>query len=416
MQTEQLSFFRSTTWTVIGITQYIRGLFESDHNLQDVRVRGEVSNFSQPRSGHVYFTLKDESASLRCVMWRNTVMEQSFLPKDGDAVEVHGSITIYEAGGQYQLYADEILPLGRGALYQEFLRLKEQLQSEGLFDESRKRPIPQWPHTIGIITSPTGAALRDMLNTLRRRYPLVNVVLAPTTVQGDDAPPGIAAAIKALNNIIKPDVILLARGGGSIEDLWAFNDPRVAYAIAASEAPLISGVGHQTDFTIVDFVADLRAPTPTAAAELATPDRAELMVSLSEINQRLVRGMLAIIENERWEARNVHHRLERISPSGRIRTDKQRLDEYIIRIGTAINHVIKFQQTRLTGVQQHLSSLNPMAILDRGFAVISKADGKVVRTIGQVKKGELINVRVTDGEFGAKVSGVGSENIHNKSD
>ena len=416
MQTEQLSFFRSTTWTVIGITQYIRGLFESDHNLQDVRVRGEVSNFSQPRSGHVYFTLKDESASLRCVMWRNTVMEQSFLPKDGDAVEVHGSITIYEAGGQYQLYADEILPLGRGALYQEFLRLKEQLQSEGLFDESRKRPIPQWPHTIGIITSPTGAALRDMLNTLRRRYPLVNVVLAPTTVQGDDAPPGIAAAIKALNNIIKPDVILLARGGGSIEDLWAFNDPRVAYAIAASEAPLISGVGHQTDFTIADFVADLRAPTPTAAAELATPDRAELMVSLSEINQRLVRGMLAIIENERWEARNVHHRLERTSPSGRIRTDKQRLDEYIIRIGTAINHVIKFQQTRLTGVQQHLSSLNPMAILDRGFAVISKADGKVVRTIGQVKKGELINVRVTDGEFGAKVSGVGSENIHNKSD
>ncbi|MCD6401417.1 MAG: hypothetical protein J7L73_05750 [Anaerolineales bacterium] len=190
----------------------------------------------------------------------------------------------------------------------------------------------------------------------------------------------------------------------------------VAYAIAASEAPLISGVGHQTDFTIADFVADLRAPTPTAAAELATPDRAELMVSLSEINQRLVRGMLAIIENERWEARNVHHRLERTSPSGRIRTDKQRLDEYIIRIGTAINHVIKFQQTRLTGVQQHLSSLNPMAILDRGFAVISKADGKVVRTIGQVKKGELINVRVTDGEFGAKVSGVGSENIHNKSD
>ena len=252
------------SWSVTDLTRYLRELLESDELLQDVWVQGEVSNLSRPASGHLYLTLKDDSASLRCVMWRNAVLRQGFVPRDGDAIQVHGAISIYEAGGQYQLYADIFRPAGEGALFQEFLRLKALLETEGLFDPQRKRPIPSRPRCIGIVTSPTGAALQDMLNTLKRRYPLVEVVLAPTPVQGDAAPLGIITALHDVVRVANPDVIILARGGGSIEDLWAFNDERVARAIAASPVPVITGVGHETDFTIADFVSDLRAPTPTA--------------------------------------------------------------------------------------------------------------------------------------------------------
>jgi len=230
---EQLSLFAPPTWSVSEITRYLRDLLGGDPTLQDLWVLGEVSNFSRPSSGHLYFTIKDSTATLRCVMWRTTAMRQSYIPREGDAIEVHGSINVYEAGGQYQLYADLFRPAGEGVLYREFLRLKAQLEAEGLFDTERKRPIPEWPHRIGIITSPTGAALRDMLDTIRRRYPLVEVVLAATAVQGEEAPAGIVKALEGLNRVARPDVILLARGGGSIEDLWAFNDERVARAIVA---------------------------------------------------------------------------------------------------------------------------------------------------------------------------------------
>ena len=279
----QPSLFPPSAWSVADVNRYLRDLLESDHNLNDLWVKGEVSNFSRPRSGHLYFTLKDEKASLRCVMWRNSAQRQAYLPSDGDLVEVHGSVSVYEVAGQYQLYADTIKPLGEGALFQEFLRLKAKLEAEGLFDEERKRPIPIWPSRIGIVTSPTGAALRDMVDTLRRRYPLVEVILAPSAVQGREAPPEIVAGLQNLNRTAAPDVILLARGGGSIEDLWAFNDENVARAITASNAPVITGIGHQTDFTIADFVADLRAPTPTAAAELATPNRDDMQLVLAEV-------------------------------------------------------------------------------------------------------------------------------------
>ncbi|MEJ2759898.1 MAG: exodeoxyribonuclease VII large subunit, partial [Anaerolineales bacterium] len=244
--------------------------------MQDIWIRGEISNLSLPKSGHMYFTLKDAQASIRCVMWRSQVSRLLNLPQEGEAVEVHGSVSVYEAGGQYQLYADQIRPAGEGQLYQEFLKLKNKLEAEGLFDPDRKRPIPAAPKVVGVVTSPTGAAIRDMLNTLRRRYPLTAVVLAPASVQGESAPAEVAAAILRLNEYAHPDVILVGRGGGSIEDLWAFNSELVARAIAASPAPVISGVGHETDFTIADFVADLRAPTPTAAAELASPDQMEV--------------------------------------------------------------------------------------------------------------------------------------------
>src|SRR5574342_790396 len=266
----QPTLFSTQQWTVSRLTLYIRRLLEENETLQDVWVQGEISNLSRPASGHIYFTLKDSSAALKCVMWRTSAVRLGISLQDGMAVEVHGKIGVYEVSGQYQLYADQIRPIGEGALYQEFLRLKSMLEAEGLFAPERKRPIPLFPHRIGIVTSASGAALRDIINILRRRLPLVEVILAPSPVQGIEAPPALVEAIRLLNDRL-PDVILLARGGGSIEDLWAFNDERVVRAVVASGVPVISGVGHETDFTLCDFAADLRAPTPTAAAELATP-------------------------------------------------------------------------------------------------------------------------------------------------
>jgi exodeoxyribonuclease VII large subunit len=398
----QLSFFQPPSWTVTDLTRYLRELLESDGHLQDMWVQGEVSNLNNPSSGHLYFTLKDAGASLKCVMWRNSVLRQVFRPKEGDAVEVHGNISIYESTGQYQLYADLIRPAGEGALYQEFLRLKARLQAEGLFDEDRKRPIPSWPEVIGIVTSPTGAALRDILNILRRRYPLVRVVLAPTSVQGADAPPGIVAALGQLNQVVKPDVILLARGGGSIEDLWAFNDERVARAIVDSRAPVITGVGHETDFTIADFACDLRAPTPTAAAELATPDQAELRTDLEDFQERMLRNIAACLAAFRGRLVSIDGRLRMRSPMNRVRSGRQHLDDLAHRSAIALSHKLELETVRLSGIEQRLSALNPLAVLDRGYAVITRPDGKKVTSVSQVTSGDELSVRVRDGEFGVK--------------
>ncbi len=399
----QLSFFQPPTWTVSDLTNYLRSLIAGDETLQDLWVMGEVSNVSRPSSGHLYFVLKDAGASLRCVMWRSQVAQQSFVPRDGDAIEAHGYIDVYLVGGQYQLYADYIRPAGEGVLFQEFLRLKARLEKEGLFDAARKRPIPKWPQRIGIVTSPTAAALRDMLNTLRRRYPLVEVVLSPTPVQGEDAPPGIVQALEAINRAVHPDVILLARGGGSIEDLWAFNDERVARAIVASQAPVVTGVGHETDFTIADFAADLRAPTPTAAAELVTPNRADLLVTISDMKQRLERAMRSRLESQRWILHDWLRRLRFRSPQARLRTDRQRLDELIRRSEVAMEHTLILQRTHLTSLEQRLAALNPRSVLERGYAVVSRLDGAVVRSVLQVRADERLNVQVRDGSFGVRV-------------
>jgi exodeoxyribonuclease VII large subunit len=399
----QLSFFEPPTWSVSEITRYLHDLLGSDPALQGLWVYGEVSNLSRPASGHIYFTLKDAGATLRCVMWRNMILRQSFLPRDGDAIEAHGSIEIYEAGGQYQLYADLLRPAGEGVLFREFMRLKAQLDAEGLFDPQRKRPIPKWPRRIGIVTSPSGAALRDMLNTLRRRYPLVQVVLAPTPVQGDEAPPGIVNALQALNRLVQPDVILLARGGGSIEDLWAFNDERVARAIAASTAPVISGVGHETDFTIADFTADLRAPTPTAAAELATPNRADLIPLLTDLRGRLGRALTAELDVRRSELAGAKNSLSLHSPRNTIRNDRQRLDDLTRRASAAASYALALQRARLDGWDRRLLALNPLAVLQRGYAVVTRPDGGLVASASQVTPGDAIRVRLGDGGFPARV-------------
>jgi exodeoxyribonuclease VII large subunit len=399
----QLPLFEPSYWTVTELTSYLRDLIESDQNLQDVWVQGEVSNLSHPRSGHLYFTLKDSNSSLRCVMWRNAVHQQGFIPRDGQSIEVHGGISIYEVQGQYQLYADHIRPLGEGALYQEFLRLKSRLEEEGLFSTDRKRPVPLWPHRIGIVTSPTGAALRDILNTFRRRYPLAEVILAPSTVQGMDAPEQIAAAIRTLNERITPDVILLVRGGGSIEDLWAFNDERVARAIADSHTPVITGVGHETDFTIADFVADLRAPTPTAAAELATPNRTDLLASVGEINKRLVLHTRTYLEDLRFRLNNQKNRLDMRSPMTNIYSSRQRLDENSHRVGYALQQRLRFQRAQLNGLASQLSALNPRAVLQRGYASITKVDGELVKSVHQVGQHEHLQVHITNGDLDVRV-------------
>jgi exodeoxyribonuclease VII large subunit len=405
----QMPMFQIPTWSVTELTRYLRDLLESDENLQDLWVEGEVSNLSRPSSGHLYFTLKDSGAALRCVMWRNAVDRQDFLPRDGDAIEVHGNISLYEASGYYQLYADLIRPAGEGALFQEFLRLKARLESEGLFDPQRKRAIPPWPQVIGIITSPTGAALRDMLRTITRRYPLVDIVLAPTAVQGDEAPAGILSAIESMNQIVKPDVILLARGGGSIEDLRAFNDEGVARAIAASPAPVITGIGHETDFTIADFAADLRAATPTAAAELATPDQADLRGSLSDLSQENLRVMQLLFQTRRAELDRSQNFLLSRTPLARVHRDRQRLDELNSRVGIALAHTLEIDRTRLAGLELRLRTLNPQAILERGFSILTLKDGSSVRSVQQVQPGDDLQVRVSDGEFGARVQNAGKE-------
>ena len=394
----QPSLFSSQQWTVSKLTFYIRNLIESDMSLQDVTVTGEISNLSRPASGHIYFTLKDANASLKCVMWKTSAARLRLSMQEGMAVEVHGKIGIYEVSGQYQLYVDRIKPVGEGVLYQEFLRLKAMLEAEGLFDLERKRPIPELPRKIGIVTSATGAALRDMLNTLRRRLPLVEVILAPSPVQVVDAPPALVAALESLNRQ-KPDVILIARGGGSIEDLWAFNDERVVRAVATSKTPVICGVGHETDFTLCDFAADLRAPTPTAAAELATQvTLLDLAAYVRDANQRLIASTLNLLTVQQADLSALATQLRYSSPERRLRSERQRVDDFSRRALSALVHRVQLQSSHVEGMARRLEALSPLAVLARGYAVVTrKADGRVVSHVADASA--EMRVRVSDGEF-----------------
>jgi len=401
---DQLNLFAPLSYSVSQFTRYLRQLLESDPQLQDVWVTGEVSNLARPGSGHVYFTLKDESAALRCVIWRSAAARIRMTIQNGQAVEAHGAISIYERDGNYQLYVTALRPAGEGLLYQEFLRLKARLEEEGLFDEERKRPLPERPRRIGIVTSPTGAALQDMLNTLRSRYPLVEVVLAPAAVQGEEAPPQIVQALLALNRLIPaPDVILVGRGGGSLEDLWAFNDERVVRAIARSQVPVVTGIGHETDFTLADFAADRRAPTPTGAAVLATPERSELEEELITTRSRLDAALFGQLNTYRSRFDELSFRLGRLSPTWRIQNDRQRLDQLNQAAGRAILHRLQLLRMAELGLGQRLANLNPVAVLQRGYAVVSLEDGSLVRSVQQVYPGLAVTVRVVDGKFEAEV-------------
>jgi exodeoxyribonuclease VII large subunit len=403
----QPSLFQTRRWTVTELTRHLRRLLEGDLTLQDAWVQGEISNFSRPSSGHVYFTLKDSGAALKCVIWKSDALRLRGLPlQDGLSIEAHGKIGVYEPGGQYQLYVDLARPAGEGALYAEYLRLKSLLEAEGLFASERKREIPQFPRKIGILTSPTGAALRDMLNTLRRRMPLAEVFLASAAVQGEAAPNELVAGLQKLNELIKPDVILVARGGGSIEDLWAFNDERVVRAVANSAAPVISGVGHETDFTLTDFAADLRAPTPTAAAELATG------ISLNDLNgfvrnafSRLGSAILTVLDEKERGLIESNGRLKYVSPTRRLVSARQRVDEAERRLARGLNQHLRLEQAQVKHLAQRLESLNPLGILRRGYAVVTVAEtGKVVLTAEQAPVGAELCVKIAAGLLNVRVT------------
>jgi exodeoxyribonuclease VII large subunit len=388
--------------TVSAITAYLRQKLEADVSLQDLWLEGEISNWKQAASGHVYFTLKDDQASIRCVIWRSQASRLVYLPqRDGEAVLAHGKISVYEAGGNYQFYVDDLDPAGQGVLYAQFERLKAQLAAEGLFEADLKQSLPPFPQRIGLVTSPDGAALRDILNVLRRRYPVAKVILSPTLVQGDTAPPQIIAALEAIVQQ-QVEVIILARGGGSLEDLWAFNDGALARAIVTCPIPVISGVGHEVDFTIADFVADVRAPTPSAAAELATPDRSELHRLLHSHQLALLDAARQVVSAARLNLQNQQWALERLSPQVHVNNYRQRIDTLVSRSQQTLQHYLSLQRERTKTLTSQLETLNPQATLARGYAIVQKGQTVVTQT-GQVSRGDDIVVTVSDGDFEATV-------------
>lgn len=395
--------------TVSQLITTVKNLLEVDSDLTDVWVEGEVSNFKQAASGHCYFTLKDSRAVVPCVMWRNDALRLRRLPVDGEQVAIHGYISLYEPQGKLQFYADRLDLAGLGKLYQEFERLKAQLADEGLFDAARKQPLPAWPARIGVVTSSKAAALRDILRTLAVRYPLVDVLLAPTAVQGAEAPAQIAAAIDLLNawNLgVEPiDVLIVARGGGSIEELWAFNDEQVVRAIAASVIPVISGVGHETDFTLSDLAADQRAPTPTGAAALAVPDRLELAGQLPGLRSRLQSAAAGHIDRERRQLVQTRRLLERLSPAVQLATRRQQVDELSRSMTRTAAHRLAVQRAQIDGMRARLASLDPNAVLARGYAILQEpVSGAVITSVAQAASGMAIRARVADGEFDVTVS------------
>jgi exodeoxyribonuclease VII large subunit len=400
---EQLSLYSTSILTVKELTGYLHGILESDGVLRDVWVGGEISNLTRASSGHIYFTLKDQAASIRCAIWRQHAMRLPTAMGEGQSIEAHGYVDIYEAGGQLQFYIDTLRPAGEGRLYQEFLRLKAKLEAEGLFDDSRKRALPEFPHRIGIVTSPTGAALQDILNVLRRRFPLAEVILSPSPVQGIDASAGLVSALTRVI-IEKPDVILLARGGGSIEDLWAFNDETLARAIAASPIPVITGIGHETDFSIADFVADLRAPTPTAAAEMAVPNQEDLIVKLTEWLFKLKRIARHQLDNYLWQLSGLTNQLMSNSPAQTVKFQSEKLADINNHLSMVTQYAMDIRRLNLKDVISHLSALSPQGTLKRGFALITnQLTHMLVTSIEDVSDQVPIHIEVGDGSFGATV-------------
>jgi exodeoxyribonuclease VII large subunit len=383
------------------LTRYLKDLLEEDPFFNDVWVRGEITGYSQPASGHRYFSLKDETAQLRCVLFRNAA---AFAPplRNGMAVVAHGRLSIYEARGDFQLYVDAIEDAGIGLLHLRFEELKARLEAEGLFDQGRKRPIPALPAVVGVVTSASGAALRDILRVLRLRCPLVQVILAPSLVQGEGAAEEVAAAIDALNAQGEAEVVIVARGGGSLEDLWAFNEEAVARAIYRSRLPVIVGVGHETDFTIADFVADHRASTPTAAAAACVPDMSEWQRYLGEARGRLALLAESHLDLARSRLALARRDLHRASPQAQIEDDRQRVDDAARALAAQVAHMLLLRQERLRGIARQLHSLSPLLTLGRGYAIVRREPGgELVTSVTQVTPGQGLSVRVADGSFAA---------------
>jgi exodeoxyribonuclease VII large subunit len=440
-------------WPVSELVSQVRERIEREYG--DVWVEGEISNFRPAPSGHLYFTLKDAEAQLPIVFFRRQAMLLRFRPEDGLHVLIRGRVSVYEQRGQMQLVAEAMEPVGAGSLQLAFEQLKERLKSEGLFDPNRKQPLPSFPRTVGVVTSPTGAVIRDFLNIVARRHSGLNVLVVPVSVQGDQAPAEIEAALTQLNKSGLVDLIVIARGGGSLEDLAAFNSERVARAIASSRLPIVSAVGHETDFTIADFVADLRAPTPSAAAELITEAQHKIGEHLASQDQRLTRAMrfqllhasqrFAALSISRTEARVstlIHRQDQRLDdlvfrqeaaltsylrrqqdhvailaatvlrhdPRRALAQARERLQAFSARLHRSIERSLQRATARIGSLDARLHSLSPLAVLDRGYALVLAADGSVVRSIAQLTQGEALTTRLADGTFNSQVKAISAKN------
>ncbi|MGG3282511.1 exodeoxyribonuclease VII large subunit [Paenibacillus solani] len=438
--------------SVKDINRYIRMKMEGDARLSDVWIRGEISNFTHHSSGHMYFTLKDESSRIRAIMFATHNQRLPFIPKEGTRVIARGNVSVYERDGQYQFYAVQMQPDGIGSLYLAYEQLKTKLDNEGLFAVGRKRPLPRYPQTIGVVTSPTGAAVRDIMITIRRRYPHARTILYPVLVQGKGAAPSIVKAIQVMNDMAEADVLIVGRGGGSLEELWAFNEEIVARAIYQSDIPIISAVGHETDFTIADFVADLRAATPTAAAELAVPSSAELRGQLLQKQRQLNQGLQQRLKRSRERLSSLqrspvliyprrymlqhaerldmltqqlqsslksrlsltrqrqlslHRGLIRFNPRTQVEIAVKRKEQANRQLMNAMQLIMKSKMSELQTEIRHLDALSPLKIMSRGYSLVyDEKEQKLVKSIDEVQLGDLVNVRVTDGRLLCQVWGM----------
>lgn len=391
-----------TALTVSELNNFIKNMFDGNRMLSAIHVRGEISNFVNHRSGHFYFSLKDEGAQIKAVMFRSSAARLKFIPENGMKVTVFGSISVFPRDGVYQMYVTSMQPDGVGALYLAYEQLKNRLESEGLFSEENKRAIPRYPERIGVITSPTGAAIRDIINVLGRRYPIANIYIYPALVQGEGAASTLIDGIEFFDRSRLVDTIIIGRGGGSIEDLWEFNNEALARRIFACSVPVISAVGHETDFTICDFVADMRAPTPSAAAEIAVPDRRELYMALDNLSDRLDRSLLRACEKSR-------ERLTRVTQSSMISDFGAYLSLLLDEVGdleknarTAYEKILADKRLSYLTRVGKLDALNPLSVISRGYSVVQK-DLKTVSSVNEVEKGDIITLRLGDGKLTAAV-------------
>lgn len=393
-------------YQVREVNRYLKGKLEGDDFLQNLGVQGEISNFKHHSSGHMYFTLKDEELTLRCVMFRSQNRRLNFAPRDGLQVIALGSIGVYIRDGVYQFYVEAMEPAGLGSLHLAFEELKRKLAGEGLFSPERKRSLPLLPRRVGVITSPTGAAIRDIITVSRRRFANVDLIVAPVLVQGDRAAPQMVAALEALARVPGIDVIIIGRGGGSWEELWPFNDEGLARAIAACPVPVISAVGHETDFTIVDFVADVRAATPSAAAELAVPDKEELRLRLQNLAARSQQGIRTILEQRRQALSTLARRRPFTAPEAFFNDKRLLLDGYARDLERSITQNLGQWRSKLSLQAGRLDTLSPLAVLQRGYSIVFAEDGRIVKGAGEVSRGERIRVKLARGQLGCLIEDV----------
>lgn len=394
-----------TPLSVSELNGYIKKIFDADRTLTAVSVKGEISNFVNHRSGHLYFSLKDADGQIRAVMFRSATQRLKFIPENGMKVIIHGSVTVYQRDGSYQLYANSMEPDGIGALYLAYEQLKERLFSEGLFDESNKNPIPEFPERIGIITSPTGAAVRDIINVSGRRFPLAKIYLYPSLVQGDGAVENLIQALDYFERTQLAEVIIIGRGGGSIEDLWAFNSEALARKIFSAKTPIISAVGHETDFTICDFVSDMRAPTPSAAAELAVPDIREIFMRIDGMSERLSSSLIRFVERKRDRLTSVTEKDVIKNPNTIINEKRGALSERYNELLHRFESSLKDKRNELVLNAEKLNVLNPLSVMKRGYSVAEK-NGVILKSVNNISVGDQINMRVTDGTLITRVEKV----------